>query len=91
MMAGGSDGWNAFPLVTFADGKQLALIFFTFPPKPGKKIRKLGHVGMLISPVFGGKLTRMAHASGTYGFISVTITEGDYFHKYHEALRQVTE
>lgn len=86
-MKAGFGGWKQFPPIPFAEGKKCSLIWFTFPPKPGKQKRVNGHIGILIEDVYDGKVTRMAHTILKTGFTSVPIEPGNYYYRYMSGLR----
>lgn len=91
-MAAAKGNW-LFPIVQYNSAKKIAIIWFTFPTKLGKKPRPDGHVGVLVVDVNNGK-SMVAHASSTYGFVIVPIDNRDpnnYMGRYISLVRQVKE
>ncbi|MFA4845086.1 MAG: hypothetical protein WC654_00820 [Patescibacteria group bacterium] len=87
-MAAGLDGWG-FPEVAFGQARKLAIVHMTMPAKPGKAVRINGHVGILIVDVQTG-VTRMAHASSSWGFIASLVEDSgqNYWYLKITKLRQ---
>lgn len=79
-MANGLGGWK-LEIVDYERAKKLSIVWYTFPPKPGKKVRIHGHVSLMIEDVYDGR-TRVAHSCQSKGISLAELEPGEYLHTY---------